>query len=234
VNRLLAERRKNVKIISNLRALAGPFRPPILAALLASLVLQGCVAALTLAGVAGSAGVEHTISGISHRTFNHAVPRVRASTLITLKRMGMKVTEDKEIEGGWSIKALAENRKIEIELEHLTNRTTRMEAIANVGDFFFKDSATSTAIIKQTAVNFKHTSASLDKPRKSSRKSSKFPSKTVKIIQAKLAGLGYNPGPADGILGRKTTDAIKAFQRDEGLAVNGKATAKLASQLNRR
>ncbi len=220
--------------ISNLRALAVPLRSPMVAVLLGSLVLQGCVAALTLAGLAGSAGVEQTITGTSYRTFNHSVARVRASTLITLKRMEMKVTEDKEIEGGWSIKALAENRKIVIELEQLTNRATRMQAVANVGEFFFKDSATSTAIIAQTEKNFKLTSHLLDNPRKLPRKSYTPPNKTVKSIQTKLASLGYKPGPADGILGRKTKDAIKAFQRDQGLAVNGKVTTKLASLLSKR
>ena len=148
--------------------------------------------------------------------------------------MEMKVTEDKRIEGGWSIKALAENRKIVIELEQLTNRATRMQAVANVGEFFFKDSATSTAIIAQTEKNFKLTSHLLDNPRKLPRKSYTPPNKTVKSIQTKLASLGYKPGPADGILGRKTKDAIKAFQRDQGLAVNGKATTKLASLLSKR
>jgi len=32
---------------------------------------------------------------------------------------------------------------------------------------------------------------------------------------------GYDPGPADGLKGRRTTDAIKAFQRDKSLMVDG-------------
>jgi peptidoglycan hydrolase-like protein with peptidoglycan-binding domain len=40
-------------------------------------------------------------------------------------------------------------------------------------------------------------------------------------IQAGLAELGYDPGPVDGLLGRKTRDAIMAFQKDQGLTVDG-------------
>ena len=40
---------------------------------------------------------------------------------------------------------------IDIELEELTPATTRMRVVTNKGDFFFKDGATSTEIILQTA-----------------------------------------------------------------------------------
>jgi hypothetical protein len=39
----------------------------------------------------------------------------------------------------------------------------------------------------------------------------------VRDIQAGLAALGYDPGPADGILGRRTRAAIEAFRGREGL-----------------
>ena len=39
--------------------------------------------------------------------------------------------------------------------------------------------------------------------------------------RAKLNQLGYNAGPVDGISGRKTTDAISNFQRNNGLQVTG-------------
>lgn len=40
-------------------------------------------------------------------------------------------------------------------------------------------------------------------------------------IQAMLTALGYSPGPIDGILADQTTDAIKAFQKRQGLVVDG-------------
>lgn len=40
-------------------------------------------------------------------------------------------------------------------------------------------------------------------------------------IQKKLNKLGYSCGKADGIIGKKTKTAIKSFQKDKGLIVNG-------------
>ncbi len=40
-------------------------------------------------------------------------------------------------------------------------------------------------------------------------------------IQRGLAALGYDPGPADGIYGRKTSNAIEAFQADNALPATG-------------
>ena len=39
--------------------------------------------------------------------------------------------------------------------------------------------------------------------------------------QQLLSGFGYKPGPIDGIYGKKTASAIKAFQKDVGLSQNG-------------
>ena len=44
---------------------------------------------------------------------------------------------------------------------------------------------------------------------------------TVKQIQCLLTYLGYSPGEIDGIEGRNTQGAIRAFQADYGLTVNG-------------
>ena len=40
-------------------------------------------------------------------------------------------------------------------------------------------------------------------------------------IQRGLAALGYDPGPADGIYGRKTSNAIEAFQANNALPATG-------------
>lgn len=42
-----------------------------------------------------------------------------------------------------------------------------------------------------------------------------------KAIQSRLKDLGYYTGPIDGYLGGNTIPAIKAFQRDYGLSVDG-------------
>jgi peptidoglycan hydrolase-like protein with peptidoglycan-binding domain len=48
---------------------------------------------------------------------------------------------------------------------------------------------------------------------------------TVRNIQAGLQRLGYDPGPADGRFGPKTETAIRRFQQDNGLPVDGEPTA---------
>jgi hypothetical protein len=55
----------------------------------------------------------------------------------------------------------------------------------------------------------------------------------VREVQSLLAGLGYRPGPVDGIMGGKTRAAIEAFQRDQGLAVDGRIGASLITALSR-
>ena len=44
---------------------------------------------------------------------------------------------------------------------------------------------------------------------------------TVKQIQCLLTYLGYSPGAIDGADGRNTQAAIRAFQADYGLTVDG-------------
>lgn len=44
---------------------------------------------------------------------------------------------------------------------------------------------------------------------------------SLKNVQRRLMDLGYTPGPFDGVMGPKTAAAIRAFQRDAGLAVDG-------------
>ena len=43
------------------------------------------------------------------------------------------------------------------------------------------------------------------------------PPRAIREAQALLAGLGYAPGPADGVWGRRTGQAYRAFLRDAGL-----------------
>ncbi|MDP6952195.1 MAG: DUF3568 family protein [Alphaproteobacteria bacterium] len=123
-------------------------------ALVAALSLGGCAAvALTAGGIAAGAGVNHTLSGIAYKTFNDGLETLRIATLITLEQMAMEVTEDTATDEGWEIIAVAAEREINIELEMLTERATRMRVVANEGEIFFKDSATATEIILLTAEN---------------------------------------------------------------------------------
>jgi uncharacterized protein (TIGR02594 family) len=46
----------------------------------------------------------------------------------------------------------------------------------------------------------------------------------VERVQKKLKELGFNPGPADGIVGRRTIAAVAAFQKAEGLHIKWPGT----------
>ncbi len=50
-------------------------------------------------------------------------------------------------------------------------------------------------------------------------------------IQNKLAALGYDPGPADGLMGWKTRTAIRSYQSRAGLPVDGEVSAGLLERL---
>ncbi|HET7085114.1 MAG TPA: peptidoglycan-binding domain-containing protein [Rhizomicrobium sp.] len=56
--------------------------------------------------------------------------------------------------------------------------------------------------------------------------------RTILAAQRALAVLGYNGGKADGVLGPATRRAIQAFQKDHGLAEDGRLTFALADMLN--
>ena len=51
--------------------------------------------------------------------------------------------------------------------------------------------------------------------------SSEMLNSQISAVQQKLSQLGYNPGPADGVSGSQTTEAIRQFQKDHGLDVDG-------------
>lgn len=55
----------------------------------------------------------------------------------------------------------------------------------------------------------------------------------IRSAQRMLSMLGYDPGPVDGVFGKKTRIAIKHFQVDEELAVDGRLTASLLRHLER-
>lgn len=55
----------------------------------------------------------------------------------------------------------------------------------------------------------------------------------VKELQQKLTQLGYQLGKADGVYGKKTEDAVKRFQKNRGLKVDGIAGEKTIKELKR-
>jgi hypothetical protein len=116
--------------------------------------LSGCAAVgLTLfgvgAGVTTGTAVAYTLDGVAYRTFTAPMPKVETATLTALNRMGIQVESKENMEQGRLIKASGVERQIDIELEAVSSKTTRMRTVAKQG-IFFKDRATATEIILQT------------------------------------------------------------------------------------
>ena len=57
--------------------------------------------------------------------------------------------------------------------------------------------------------------------------------RTVKQIQVALKNAGYNPGSIDGKMGKQTKNAIRTFQRANGLAVDGRVGKQTWSLLSK-
>lgn len=122
--------------------------------LLAAASSWGCAAVgLTLfsigAGVGTGTGVSYTLDSIAYKTFAASENKLRGATLKTLTRMAIDVKENKTNGSGRKIVAVAGDRTIDIELERLTPKTSRMRVTAKQG-WFFRDRSTATEIIVQT------------------------------------------------------------------------------------
>lgn len=127
------------------------------AVLSCALMLQGCAAGIGLtllgvgAGTATSAGVNHTLGGIAYKTFTAPADEVHAATRDAFATMGIKVASDEAGENGArAVKGSTNDRDISVDIEPVTERTTRIRVVASE-DLVFKDSATATELIMQTA-----------------------------------------------------------------------------------
>ena len=122
---------------------------------LMSIYLNGCAAPLALtlfgvgAGVTTGTAIAYTMDGIAYRTFTAPLPQVERATLTALNDMGIKIEGTEKTDEGKAIKAKGIDRQIEIELQAVSSKTTRIRTVAKDG-IFFKDRATATEIILQT------------------------------------------------------------------------------------
>jgi peptidoglycan hydrolase-like protein with peptidoglycan-binding domain len=55
----------------------------------------------------------------------------------------------------------------------------------------------------------------------------------ILLIQGRLKEQGLDPGPLDGLMGRRTRAAIEEYQRKSGLSVDGKPSRQLLERLVR-
>src|SRR5919107_1461589 len=56
-------------------------------------------------------------------------------------------------------------------------------------------------------------------------------SENIKQVQEALKNKGHDPGPADGVMGPKTQQALRAFQKESGMQASGRLDDKTASAL---
>jgi len=130
---------------------------------LTALVSQGCAGiGLALfgvgAGVSGGTGVSYTLDSIAYKTFATSETELRAATLQTFKRMAIDVTETQKTESGSEIKATAGDRTVEVEIDRITPRTSRLRVVVKK-NWFLRDRSTAGEIIAQTADTLESKSA---------------------------------------------------------------------------
>jgi hypothetical protein len=113
------------------------------------LLMSGCTpAALTALSVGGGAGIQHTMNGISYRTFTAPISEVSLATRSALDRMGVSNIVLHKTADGTVFSANAGERNVEVELVSITPKATRMRTSVRSG--MLMDSATGNEIILQT------------------------------------------------------------------------------------
>ena len=112
--------------------------------------LSGCEPlAISVLGAGAGTALRYGWDGVTHRTFTSPAAEVKQASLAALERMGIAFESFDVYEHGELIYARAQNRAIEIEIEPISERATRVRISAKNGSLFY-DSATSAEIVAQT------------------------------------------------------------------------------------
>jgi len=112
--------------------------------------LAGCEPlAISVLGAGAGTALRYSIDGTTSRTFTASAAEVKHASLAALERMGIAFESFDRFDYGELIYARAENRAIEIEIEPISARATRMRIAAKNGSFFY-DNATASEIVAQT------------------------------------------------------------------------------------
>jgi hypothetical protein len=136
---------------------AGMVRIPLLAAALIATLgagLLGCSSAIqplavALAGAGTSTAIGHSLAGVAFRTFTAPLADVKAAALDSLSSMGVQVEGLETTEEGEIISGTAPRRTVEIALESISAKATRIKVTAKNGGLLY-DGATATEIVLQT------------------------------------------------------------------------------------
>jgi hypothetical protein len=117
---------------------------------------QGCaLAGLPLLGLeqavnGGTEVVSYTSDSVAYKTFTASETEVRAATLQAFKRMAIDVTGTERKEKVTEIIAVAGDRKVDVEIDRITPKTSRLRVVVKKG-WFLRDRATAGEIVTQTA-----------------------------------------------------------------------------------
>lgn len=145
-------------------------------------------------------------------------------------------------DGVVSLKELVEYIRHRIDFESQKNRIRMSPQISdleadNAGEFFFL--ARTSPIVSARPIE--ETGSAIASPKGATPDTASTPppapveptASEIAQAQTLLAEFGYNPGPADGSLGRRTRSAVEAYQRRAGLPVDGAITPDLLASLLR-
>lgn len=112
--------------------------------------LAGCEPlAISVLGATAGAALRYGIDGVAARTFTAPAPAVRDASLAALEHMGLTLDSTDTFEGGEVLYAHSINRVIQIEVEPISPRATRVRISAKNGGLFY-DNATASEIVFQT------------------------------------------------------------------------------------
>jgi hypothetical protein len=94
-------------------------------------------------------GVAYTFTNVAYKTVLAPIDRVEVASHLALIKMGIKYIRSTEMENGVQIIAETSELKINIDLEKITAKTTRISVDARK-NIVVKDKSTAAAIIQET------------------------------------------------------------------------------------
>lgn len=89
------------------------------------------------------------MNGYNYRTFSEPLPKVKRAALVALNRMSITIESTEKSSTGETINAKSTERYIEVELEVVSPKVTRLRTVARK-NIFVMDSATAEEVIAQT------------------------------------------------------------------------------------
>lgn len=136
---------------------------------------------------------------------------VMMSALLQLHAQAREMGADAVI----NIKSNYKNNKVSSETDYTCGAGNVVAGVALVGEIVKLDSGTNYHVT--TTTNSHVTSAN----RQVVDSGNPADSSGIREAQKRLTELGYSPGPADGIMGSRTSAALGIFQDSQGLPVTG-------------